>query len=152
QLQPCCKAEALYDIRFGLARRANHKKTVYSCDAVTFCFTNGMLNLRQRLVLPQPIQYRLRSCLNTECQHAAVGLVHDRELINCGRIDPTFASPAKLQFTFNNAVANVVDTLTIEKKMVIRQINRFITSITQLLHLTQDMLRNGIATYPVKWM
>lgn len=145
QLQSPRKLKRFQNIIRGLARSTYDEETVYSRDALLFRFRNGMLDLRQRLALSEPVECFLRTSLNTESEHVAVRFAHDRELINRNRINAAFAAPSKREFTFDYAVANIVNALPIKQKMIVRQIHGTVTGVIELLHLAQHMLRGTAA-------
>ena len=97
----------------------------------------------------EPVQHFLRARLHAKRQEVAVGLAHDRQLIDRHRIHPAFAAPVELQFAFDDAVANGVDALAVDQKVIVGQVNRAIAQVVQLLQFAQDMLRRtGSASGP----
>ena len=116
-------------------------------DAVALGLSNRMFDLVEALPLLEPVQYLLAARFHAEGQHGAVGLAHDRELVDCYRVDAAFAAPAELEPTINHALADRFDTLALKQEVVIGEIDRPVAIIIELLHLGQNVLRR--ATTPL---
>ena len=76
-------------------------------------FIDGVFDLLQILSLIEPIENFLRSGLDTIHQQGTVGFAHHGYLIEGDRVNPSFAPPVKLKVTFDNAVADGIDTLAV---------------------------------------
>ena len=118
-------------------------------DALPLRFTDRVLHLFQGLLLVQPVQDLLGARLHPKGQKIAVGLFHERQLINRDRIHPAFAAPVELQAAFNDAVANFADALAVQEKVIIGQVNRAIAHDRSVAaFLPGHAPRNGSAICP----
>ncbi len=149
QLQPGCKAKTFQDVLLALTGRTHQEKTVGSFDPMPLGFAYCILDLLQGLVFMEPIQHFLRAGLNAVRQEGAVGLTHDRQLIDSSRIHPALASPAEFESAVDNAMADFADARTLEQEVIIGKINRAVTRIVELLHFSQDVLCRAVAPFAV---
>ena len=117
---------------------------------MAFGLTDRMLNLLEGLALAQPVQDFLGARLDPKGQKIAVGLFHQRQLIHRHRVNPAFTAPVELQPAVNDAAANLADTLAVQEKMIVGEVNRAVAHIAELLHFAQDVGRRPVAPFALR--
>ncbi len=71
------------------------------------------------------------------------------ELVDGNRIDPTLAAPAELQLAVDDPLADLADALALQQKVVVREVDRAVALVVQLLHLAQHVLRRAATPFAI---
>ena len=143
QFQARGEAEAVPDIR-SVSPASRRQRTLHPGDAMPFGFADRALNLRGGLLLLQPVQDLLRARFHAKRQEIAVGLLHNRQLIDRHRICPAFAAPVELEVALHDAPTDVADPFPVKEKMIVGQVKGAIALIVELLQFAQDVFRGPV--------
>ena len=122
--QPGRDVEGGAHVFHGLIGVTDDKEPVHDLEAGGLGVGHRGLDLRQRLLLLQPVKHLLAAAFDAEHQRAAVGLGHGGEEMLGARVDTPLASPLHGDAGGIDTVADCVDPFGLQQEMVVDEVGR----------------------------
>src|SRR5687768_7715971 len=128
-------------ILLGLVRDADDEESVDDLDARVLRVRDRGLDLRERLLLLEPVEDLLAAALDAEHDRAASRLRELREEVLSDGVDAALQAVLDLVLLGDQAVAHRLDALGLQQEMVVDEVDGAVALVAEVLELVDHVLR-----------